>query len=207
MLGRTLFATRGADDALSRVLITDDGRFSVSAQLRRTVDSDDLNYGYVHLRAWFASPDELDGLGAFHVVVDLDGALLQMAVAETGDLAADRVDERMRENDIDFVSSDDLTAHPTDQRKASALCASGVTLRARAYASTEPSGESLLCLRSLCEPLGAMQVVISDCGRLLAIATGRRDRDAYKRVRQDVARKGFALGSSDAAGGESGMVI
>jgi hypothetical protein len=199
MQSLTLFAERDRTDTLSRVLATDDGRFSLSAQLCRDVRSDDPEDDYLHLRAWFASPNEEAGFSAFHVVIDLKGALLQMVVGETHRIATSRLLRRMRENDIELTDVEELTAEFIDERKASGLKAraGAITLRAKAYPSDKPLDESLLCLRLLYGPVGAVQVVISDLGRLLAMGTGRRDRDAFERVRQELIRKGVEVKASD----------
>lgn len=198
MNGLTLVAVLSEEGTGSHFLATDDGQFSVSASLRRDIDEAE----YVHLRAALQAPDAVEGFGFFHVVVDAEGALLQMAVGETDEDAASRVLERLCENDIDLKNrrSEELTAKTAAARSASVLGVDGarVTLRAKAYRNSDPLGESLLCLRLLLEPFGAVQIVISDCGRLLAIATGRRDREAYQRVRHELIRRGFALDDPNA---------
>lgn len=193
MIAHSLVAVHRGERQAACMLATDDGRFSAAGSLRY----DAHGARYLHLRAGFAAPTAQEGFGFFHVVIDTEGALMQMAVGETDALATQRMLDRLRENDIDVDAgpAEALTAAASDVRRASMLSGADglVSLRAKAYPSEEPDDESLLCLRLGLRPFGAVQLVISDTGRLLALATGRRDREAYQRVSHELVRKGFAL--------------
>jgi hypothetical protein len=204
MSGQTLFAVRESDNEGSDLLQTDDKRFSVNASWW---GDHEPGFRYALLVSDFRSPDPTHSFGRFAVVVDDEGALLQMAVAADQAEADERIRRRMRENDIEMDRAGErLIAKEAVKGRPSALSSGQreVTVRARAYPHSEVlhdpgAEESLLCLRLVFEPFGAVQIVISDLGRLLAMATGRHERQAYQRVCHELARRGLELEAGDLA--------
>lgn len=206
MSGITLVAT-GEEPTEATLIAAAEGhaRFVVSAELCHDIKDD---APYLHTRVWFGAPDENEGFGEFHLVIDRDGALQQMAVGSKEAEVARAIRERLMDNDI-VLGPTGMSlvagARPSGHRSVlSARCDEGwFELRAKAHPAGNPDDESLIVLRFAFEPFGCLHVVISDLGRVLAMATGRRDRDAYERVRHDVERRDLSIDQAVFEGGSS----
>lgn len=200
MRGQTLVAVRESASPSLNVLETADQRFSVSAWLWGDVDPD---YSYVQILARFESSNQMHSFGFFAVVVDDQGALLQMAVGNSESGVCESIRERLIENEIKLRQEGErLTADRATEPRTSALMSmnQGVSVRAKAYLHDQLTDESVLCLRLELAGFGAAQLAISDIGRLLAMATGRRDRQAFQRVRHELARRSIHLDEQDSDG-------
>ena len=137
----------------------------------------------------------IDGLGFFHVVVD-DGGYLTSAIATTDKQAAELVYERLREERHRAHYGGLLApgGPPERHKRRLALRTDDERLSARAKVYfDEDEEEHLLCIRLFIDGFGAVQLMLTDRGRMLAFITGRTDSDAYDRIRGELARKGVEL--------------
>lgn len=196
---KTLYAVSHSGAGRVDVLQTVDQRFSVSARLWKAGTADP-DFSYVLLLTRFASTESRHSFGYFVVVVDGEGTLWQMAVGEDKDVVCRSVRDRMRENQVDLEQGGErLSTDVADQDRAAVITADSgsVRLRAKAYPHAHVEKESVLCLRLELDDFGAVQLAISDVGRVLAMASGQRDRQAYQRISHEMARRGFALEGQD----------
>jgi hypothetical protein len=174
-----------ADGGLLR---TADGRFTVLARVHE--EGEPLGT-FLEVGAY------LRGFGHFHLLLDTDGGLYATALAEQEVEATGRLRRRLREENKIELTGDGrhLEAERQDATRRPTVLHSGdgrVSLRARAYVDDDDE-ESLLRLRLFVKEFGAIQVVISEWGRVLALITGRTDSDAYTRIRGELVRKGIEL--------------
>jgi hypothetical protein len=186
MDSQTLLAEASSSHVRVRRLMTDDERYSLRVRVH-----DEPDGSLLHLRP------HIDGLGFFHVVVDDEGGYLTSAIATTDKHAAELVYERLRDElDIELTTEGYslLADHPNGNKRRSVLHTDDERLSARAKVYfDEDEEEHLLRIRLFIDGFGAVQLMLTDRGRMLAFITGRTDSDAYDRIRGELARKGVEL--------------
>jgi hypothetical protein len=182
----SLLAEASSGNVRARSLRTDDDAYALLVRVH-----DEPGGTLLQLRAW------LNEFGFFHVVVDDEGCLVTSAVAETDGKATELVRRRLRdEHGIELTTPGYhlLADHPNGSRRRAVLHTDDDRLSARAKVYFDEDGdETLLRVRLFVDGFGAIQLVLSDRGRIKALLTGRTDSDAYDRVRGELARKGIEL--------------
>jgi len=185
----TLLALPSASDTprqRPRSLRTDDGRYVVLVRV-----FDQPEGPLLQVRVY------IDTLGFLHLALDGRGALLTTVIdARDGDATTIL---RKRLADEHGITLDDdgwhlLADHVNGDRRTSVLRSDDCRLSLRAKVHFDEDGEeALVRLRLFIDGLGALQIVASDNGRVLASISGRTDSDAYERIRGELARKGIEL--------------
>jgi hypothetical protein len=190
MSALTLVAPIGGGVEVPNVLAVDDGRFLVGARVHHRPED-----RYIELRSRLSRPDDPEGFGCFHVLVDSVGGLYGRAVAagweETAELLLSRFREDTGEEFIDKPEElrlDHLPEKPTGVLRTRD---GTVMLRAKVYPLVQDD-ESIVLMRLLVEGFGTVQAAVSDYGRLV-IVTGDTDKDAFQHMRSEFARKDIDL--------------
>jgi hypothetical protein len=184
----TLLADQSTPQPRTDLLRTDDGRFSV---LVRVYDEPEPMGTFLQLRP------HLEGFGSFHLFIDSDGGLYATATGDDDEQASERLHGRLKDELKYELTTPgyDLQATSSNGKRGAVLQSAdgGLALRAKAYLPGDDDEEVLLRLRLSVKEFGAIQIVVSNWGRVLALISGKTDGDAYGRIRGELARKGIEL--------------